>query len=146
MKLPLHPHPDVVFCRVSDDEAICLQMATMTYFGLNRSAIVLWDALASLAAAEEVASCLVARFSDLPQDALATSLAFLRSLWEARLVHYDADASQPSQRASTLPQVPYSAPQLKRYDVLQQAQVYMGGSSVVPGGGATGGTVPVSGL
>ena len=77
------PSPDVLLTRLADGTGVLLHLGTKFYFALNRSGVVVWEALSSGEAADPdaLADLLVARFSGVERaDARADVESLLRDL------------------------------------------------------------------
>lgn len=77
------PSPDVLLTRLADGTGVLLHLGTKFYFALNRSGVVVWEAIAGGKAADPdaLADLLVARFSGVARaEARADVESLLREL------------------------------------------------------------------
>jgi hypothetical protein len=71
-------HDDVAW-KVLDDEAVVIHSASAQYYGLNRSATVLWRCLVDGASAQTLSDILASRFVREPELAAAEAAEFIES-------------------------------------------------------------------
>ena len=77
--------PDVVFTRLSDDEAVLLHLHTKRYYSLNETGTLICDQLEQQRALPEIAEALCTRYALTRDEALDAAARFVEHLHEEGL-------------------------------------------------------------
>jgi Coenzyme PQQ synthesis protein D (PqqD) len=88
-----HQHPQVLFTRLSEEEAVLLSLPAARYYTLNETGGVVWEALRDGATPAEVARALESEFDVGPAEALAHARAFVAELLGEGLVREESGGS-----------------------------------------------------
>jgi len=78
--------PDVLFSPLADNEGVLLSMEAGLYFSLNKTAVVVWNALEKAKSLDELADLLAARFKVERTQAQADLETLLAQMVEKKLV------------------------------------------------------------
>ena len=119
---PLHRiDEDAVSHRMVDGEAVVINLDTTVYYGLNRSASMVWERLAGGPATDdELAEGLAAAFDLAPEVARADVADLLDRLHDEGLVTRADDGAGGAGGAWPAEAEAYVAPQVERYERLEQ--------------------------
>ena len=78
--------PEVLYSSLADDEGVLLSMQAGFYFSLNKTAVVVWNALESECTLEELAKRLSRDFKVTPEQAASDLKTLLAEMIGRKLV------------------------------------------------------------
>lgn len=78
--------PDVVYTRLSDDEAVLLDMHSQRYFSINETGVTIWELLAEPRDLDEIAAALVGAYAVEWAEARAVAQGFVADLQHDGLI------------------------------------------------------------
>jgi hypothetical protein len=95
--------PEVLFSPLADGEGVLLSMQAGLYFSLNRTGVVVWDALEREISLSELASLLTSKFKIAPDQALTDLKALLGQMITSGLVLVREDERSAGTARHTMP-------------------------------------------
>ena len=81
----LYRNPEII-CSKIDDEAVMMDIESGSYFGLNKTATVIWDSLADAKPVSEIIEILQQHFQVDLEQCSSESMEFIQDLINKKLI------------------------------------------------------------
>lgn len=83
-------HPEVVYTKLGDDEAVLLHLTTQVYYSLNETGVTIWELLGEPRSTDEIVAALAERYEVERAEAQRVTDSFLHDLAQSGLVKTSA--------------------------------------------------------